>query len=146
MIGSWKLGTGNWVLETGVASYETLEVYRRSFAIQRPVHELVLTFPDYEKYDLASQMRRACKSVPALIAEGYSRRRAPRELCSYLAQAVGFANEMEVHFRTVHEPGYIAEDVLERFLSAYQTIGKQLTNLIKFWRKQAADTGPVPSP
>lgn len=126
--------------------YETLEVYQRSFAVQRPVHELVLKFPDYEKFDLANQMRRACKSVPALIAEGYSRRRSPKELCSYLAQAVGSANEMEVHFRTAHELGYIAQNVAEQFLDEYQIIGKQLTNLIKFWRKQAEDPNPVPSP
>jgi four helix bundle protein len=117
-----------------VAGYESLDVYQRAFAVQQPVHALVLKFPDYEKYDLANQMRRACKSVPAVIAEGYSRRRSPRELCSYLAQAVGSANEMEVHFKTAFQLGYISKEESERFISEYETIGKQLTNLIKFWR------------
>jgi hypothetical protein len=41
--------------------YEDLEVFRRGLALQKPIHGLVLRFPDYEKYDLANQMRRACK-------------------------------------------------------------------------------------
>ena len=81
-------------------------------------------------------MRRACKSVPALIAEGYSRRRSAKELCAYLAQAVGSANEMESHFRTAFELEYISKEDHDRFLSEYQIIGKQLTNLIKYWRAQ----------
>jgi four helix bundle protein len=119
-----------------VPGYESLDVYQRAFAMQKPVHRVVLRFPDYEKYDLANQMRRACKSVPALIAEGYARRRSPKELCTYLAQAVGSANEMEVHFRTAFELEYISKEEHDQFVADYQTIGKQLTNLIKFWRTQ----------
>jgi four helix bundle protein len=123
-----------------LGDYETLDVYQRAFAVQRPVHQLVLGFPDYEKYDLGNQMRRACKSIPALIAEGYARKRSPKELCSFLAQAIGSANEMEVHFKTAHVLGYISADELDHFLAEYQTIGKQLTNLMKFWRRAPAHT------
>lgn len=58
--------------------YRDLDVYKRSFALLGPVHTLVKTFPDYEKWDLAQQMRRAAKSIPANIAEGYALRDAPR--------------------------------------------------------------------
>jgi four helix bundle protein len=36
----------------------------------RPVHRLALKLPDYEKFDLASQLRRASKSIPANVAGG----------------------------------------------------------------------------
>ncbi len=114
--------------------YEDLEVYRRSMAMLKPVHSLVLTFPDYEKYDLASQMRRAAKSIPANIAEGYARRRSPKEFCSFLAVAMGSANEMEVHLSIARELEYAAQDQLDGLTHQYQTIGRQLNQLIKYWR------------
>lgn len=116
--------------------YEDLEVYRRAFAMLKPVHQLVLSFPDYEKYDLANQMRRAAKSVPTNIAEGYARRRSPKEFCSFLAMSVGSANEMEVHVKIMRELEYANEDVCTAMLVDYQTIGKQLTKLIQYWRAQ----------
>ena len=66
-------------MSTTIKSFHDLEVYQRGMALLRPVHDLVLTFPDYEKFDLASQLRRACKSVPANIAEGYAKRRSAKE-------------------------------------------------------------------
>ncbi len=105
-------------------SYEDLDVFKRAFAMLKPVHDLVLTFPDYERFDLANQMRRACKSIPTNIAEGYARRRSPKEFCSFLAMAVGSANEMEVHFRTARELRYIDDATHDRFMKEYQTIGK----------------------
>ena len=119
--------------------YEDLEVYRRGLALQKPVHTLVLRFPDYEKYDLANQMRRACKSIPTNIVEGYARRRSPKEFCSYLALSVGSANEMEVHFKIAKELDYVSEDEYVHFLEEYQIIGKQLTRLIQYWRSKGKD-------
>lgn len=116
--------------------YEDLEVYRRAFSMLTPVHQLALSFPDYEKYDLANQMRRAAKSVPTNIAEGYARRRSPREFCSYLAISVGSANEMEVHIKIARELNYASEALSAPMLVEYQTIGKQLTKLIQYWRAQ----------
>jgi four helix bundle protein len=116
--------------------YEDLEVYRRAFSMLKPVHALALSLPDYEKYDLANQMRRAAKSVPTNIAEGYARRRSPKEFCSFLAMSVGSANEMEVHIKIARELDYTGEDVCTAMLADYETIGKQLTKLIQYWRSQ----------
>ena len=121
--------------------YEDLDVYRRAFALQKPIHELVSRYPDYEKYGLANQMRRASKSIPANIAEGYGRRRSPREFCTYLAIAVGSANEMEVHLKTSFELDYITPGEFEHFRSEYEIVGKQLTRLIQYWSTR--DQSPV---
>ncbi len=93
---------------------------------------MVLGFPDYEKYDLASQMRRACKSVAANIVEGYARQRSPRELCSFLAISVGSSNEMEGHLKTAAAPGYVVQEEASQFIEQYEVVGKQLTRLIQY--------------
>ena len=107
-------------------------------ALQRPIHALVLRFPDYERFDLANQIRRACKSIPTNIVEGYARRRSPKEFCSFLAISTGSANEMEVHLKIAHELGYVTEEEFKHFIEEYQIIGKQLTRLIQYWRSKDA--------
>ncbi len=76
-----------------IQSYEDLEVYQRSMALVRPVHELVKRFPAYEERDRVEQMRRASRSIPSNIAEGFSRRRSAKDFKLYVAHALGSANE-----------------------------------------------------
>lgn len=114
--------------------YEDLEVYRRAFALQKPIHDLARRLPDYEKYDLASQMRRAAKSVASNIVEGYARQRSAKELCSYLAISLGSANEMEGHLKTAVLLEYMKEDERKTYGDEYEIVGKQLTRLIQYWR------------
>ena len=92
-----------------IRSFRDLEVWQRGMALLRPVHELSIQFPDYEKFDLGNQVRRACKSVPANIAEGYAKRRSAKEFRAYLANAMGSATEMEVHLEIARELGYVFE-------------------------------------
>ena len=126
-------------------SYEDLDVYRRAFAMLKPVHDLALRLPDYEKFDLANQMRRASKSIPTNIAEGYGRRRSPKEFCSFLSLALGSANEMEVHFKVALELQYIDQQTYDGFAQSYSTIAKQLSSLIRYWRSvEQAAREPLP--
>lgn len=66
-----------------------------------------------------------------------------KEFCTYLAIAVGSANEMEVHLKTSHELEleYITAEEFERLRAEYEIVGKQLTRLIQYWSKR--DQSPV---
>lgn len=114
--------------------YRDLDCYKRSFALLRPVHQLVLKFPDYEKWDLAQQLRRAAKSIPANIAEGYALRDAPRLFCKHLRIAYGSAAEMRVHFDAARELGYISPEQHADFEGRYAIVAKQLYRLWQHWR------------
>jgi hypothetical protein len=50
-----------------IHSYHDIEAFQRAMTLLRPIHRLALTLPDYEKYDLASQLRRTSKSIPANV-------------------------------------------------------------------------------
>jgi four helix bundle protein len=117
-----------------IRSYEDIEAFQRAMLWLRQVHELVLTFPDYEKFDLASQLRRASKSIPANIAEGYSKRRSTRNFKLYLANAQGSANEVVVHFQIAEALGYLSAEQTAPLIEEYRIIGKQLTKLIEVWK------------
>lgn len=59
----------------GITSFKDLEVYQNSYdAMLIVMKEIVPKLPDTEKYDLKEQLRRACKAIPRLIAEGYAKR------------------------------------------------------------------------
>lgn len=117
-----------------IQSYEDLEVYQRSMALVRPVHEVVKRFPAFEDDDLVQQMRRSAKSVPANIAEGFSKRRSAKEFKSYLAHALGSSNELLVHLTVGHELGYLDDADFADLRGRYEVVCKQLNKLIQNWR------------
>ena len=117
-----------------IRSYEDIEAFQQAMALLKPLHELTLRFPDYEKFDLAAQMRRACKSIPTNIAEGYGKKRSARDFKSYLANALGSTNELIVHLQIARTLGYISGEESESFVGDYRIVGKQLTRLLERWR------------
>ncbi|MBI4331407.1 MAG: four helix bundle protein [Chloroflexi bacterium] len=117
-----------------IKSYEDLEVYQRAMKLLVKVHLVALSFPDYEKYELASQMRRASKSIPANIAEGYGRKSSVKDFKSYLTTALGSGNEMLVHLVIARELGYMAAKEANDLIEAYDIVGKQLSKLIQNWK------------
>ena len=117
-----------------IRSYEYIEAFQRAMALLEPVHEIALRLPEYEKYDLAAQIRRACKSIPANIAEGYGRRRSAKDFKSYLANALGSTNELLVHMQIAQALGYIDGEESDALIQDYRIVGRQLTRLMENWR------------
>ena len=56
-----------------IKDYKDLEIYKRSYKLALRIHEITRSFPENEKYDLTSQIRRCSKSVPTNMAEGFGR-------------------------------------------------------------------------
>ena len=126
-----------------IRSYEDLEVYQRAMEMLPVVHRLALTFPDFEKYDLANQIRRASKSVPANIAEGYAKKRSPKEFQAFLTNAMGSAAEMEVHLKIARKLEYLSQEECNQIIGEYEIIGKQLYRLIEHWRSLDSSSPPT---
>ncbi len=109
-------------------------MFQRAMALVRPIHVLAASLPPHEASDLAQQMRRASKSVPANISEGFSRRLTARDFKLYLAHALGSANEMTVHVRIAKELEYGDPATLEALVADYRILARQLARLIQVWR------------
>jgi hypothetical protein len=67
-----RAGTG---CEQMAQSYRDLEIYRLSHRLAVEVHGASLELPKFEIYEEGSQLRRAAKSIPSNIVEGFGRRR-----------------------------------------------------------------------
>ncbi len=116
-----------------IQSYEDREVFQRSMALVRPVHEMAKRLPRHEEFDLAQQMRRASKSVPTAIAEGFSKRRTAKDFKLYLGHALGSANEMLIRLRIAHELEYFGDDDLKSLLDGYDVVCRQINKLMRVW-------------
>jgi len=116
--------------------YEKLEVYQRSMALLNDVQAIIQQLPREERYDLARQMRRAAKSIPANIAEGYARRTSSKEFARHLRIALGSANEMEVNIKVARQLGYVDAERCNEVIREYVILGKQLRKLMNYWRSK----------
>jgi four helix bundle protein len=95
-------------------SFEDLEVFKRAYRLSLEVHLESLNFPKIEQRALGDQIRRASKSIPANIAEGFGKQRqSAAEFKRFLMVAMGSADEMRVWVRYCLDLGYIDGATLE---------------------------------
>ena len=117
-----------------IRSFRDLEIYNVSFNLMIIIHKEVIKFPLIEKNNLISQMRRASKSIPANIAEGWAKRVHEKEFKKHLGSALGSANEMEVHLETAKALNYLNKSMSDNLIIKYQRLGGKISNLIKRWK------------
>ena len=116
-----------------IKSYKELEIYNRSYKIALRLHEVTKKFPESERYDLTSQIRRCSKSVPSNIAEGWGRQ-SNEEFKRFLRISLGSCNEMQVHLSFCKDLKYISQEEYEYYNSEYEKLGRMLNVSIQKWK------------
>jgi len=110
-----------------VKSFEELEVFKRAYKISLEIHKLTLNFPKMVQYGLASQIRRASKSICANIAEGFGKASiSNNEFRRFIQIAIGSADEMRVWMRYCLDLGYINKNLWLKYKQEYIEIAKML--------------------
>ena len=111
-------------------------MYQNSYHASIDIIKKIIPFlPKEEKYDLCDQMRRSCKAIPRLIAEGYAERQQRKGFQRYLIDSMGESNEMIVslsHCRDIYY-NYIDAKLSNKLIDIYDKIGRQLYNLSLVW-------------
>lgn len=116
-----------------IRSFLDLEVYKESFQLSIEIDDLLKRFPPEEKFLLVDQMKRASRSIPSLIAEGYAKRESDKEFKKFLRDALAEANEMMNHLAFAKSRKYIYVQTADDLIKRYSIVGKKLTNLRKKW-------------
>ncbi len=88
--------------------FKTLKVWQRAHRLVLAIYKATASFPEEERYGLVSQIRRACASIPANIAEGCGRS-GDAELARFSYIAMGSASELEYHLLLAHDLGMISQ-------------------------------------
>ncbi|HJU31698.1 MAG TPA: four helix bundle protein [Hyphomicrobiaceae bacterium] len=113
-----------------IESHRDLIVWQKSMDLAVTAYRLTSSFPADERYGLTSQIRRACASIPANIAEGYGRESAGA-YAQQLKVAQGSLKEFETHVELAHRIGIVDEPSLTSVLRNSQEVGKMLRSLIR---------------
>jgi len=92
-----------------IRTYHDLDVFRESYAAALDVSRLVKRFPQFEQFELASQLRRAALSIPANVVEGWGKRASTLEFKRYLQIAIGSCDETRMWLDMSKDEGYISE-------------------------------------
>ncbi len=106
--------------------YRKLDVYHLSKQFVIQVYQLLRGYPDYERYALCDQMRRAVVSIPSNIAEGAGRM-AVKERIHFYDIAYGSLTETLCQLEISKDLDYIND---EQFSSLEQTASRISMTLI----------------
>jgi four helix bundle protein len=120
-----------------IKSFQDLKIYQNLYrAMILVLTKIIIFLPQEEKFDLVSQMRRACKTGPALIAEGFTKRYQKRNWRKYIDDAIGESNEMIHHLSICidiyHQ--YVDIKLCKEIIDIYDYACRQSTNLKKTWQ------------
>jgi len=62
-----------------IKTYRDLNVFREAYQLALDVSRASRLLPAYEQFEIGKQLRRAVRSIPANIVEGWAKRVSPPE-------------------------------------------------------------------
>ena len=110
-----------------------LDVFRRAYEVSLIVHRLSHRWPKHEQYGgIADQLRRASKSVCALLAEGAGRQAgSDPEMRRYIVMALGSAEEAKLWSRYAADLGYLDPATSAAWQQEWTELARMLQGLRK---------------
>ena len=111
----------------------TLGVFRRAYALSLDVHRATQGFPKSEQYGgVADQLRRASKSICALLTEGAGRQmNSDGEFRRYVVMALGSADEAKLWCAYARDLGFAEPQTAGAWQAAYEEIARMLQGLLR---------------
>lgn len=109
-----------------------LEVYNESLRLLRKLYDLIKKLPKSE-YDTILQCKRAGKSIPANISEGFAKKSSVLEFKRFLRIAIGSSDEVITHLRTINISTPQLTTQAHELELLYKTLSKRLNKLCTTW-------------
>jgi len=121
----------------GIRTFQDLRAYQSLYKAMLVVHkDICPTLPKEEKFNLVSQMRRASKGAPALIAEGFAKRYQKKNWQKYIDDTIGESNEMIHHLSVCMDvyPNAVDVALCRETAGLYDIASRQLYRLRESWK------------
>jgi four helix bundle protein len=118
-------------------TFEDLEAYQLAREFRKTMYAVSRRLPDFEKFELASQIRRAAVSLTNNIAEGHGRYHYPDQI-KFLLQARGSLEELRDDLNVCLDENYLPPPEIE----SRKQLGLRTLNVIngygRFLRQKKA--------
>ena len=116
-----------------IQNFKDLQIYIRSKELVLRIYKITDKYPNNEKYNVISQLRRSVLSIPLNIAEGYGRM-TREEFKRFLKISLGSSNEVEALLDISKDLKYITEKEYQEINKENDEIGKMIYSAIQKWK------------
>ena len=112
-----------------VKDYKDLQIWQKGLEIADKIYSVTNNFPKSELYGMASQMKKACVSIPSNIAEGFARHHS-NEYRQFLYISLGSCAELDTQLIIANRRGYITDKELEELAEDINHESRMIASLI----------------
>ncbi|HWS54934.1 MAG TPA: four helix bundle protein [Pyrinomonadaceae bacterium] len=110
--------------------FREYKVWEKSHGLALSVYRATGAFPRDELFGLTSQLRRACASIPANIAEGCGRG-SNKDFARFLQIAMGSASELEYHLVLARDLNILRAPDFAELTARTTEVKRMLTALLQ---------------
>ena len=114
-------------------TFEDMEVYRRAREFRKAMYGVTRRLPAYEKFELASQVRRAAVSLTNNMAEGHGRYHYPDQI-KFQLQARGSLMELIDDLNICADENYLPPAEVEVLKKQAAEVHKLINGYIRYLR------------
>ena len=108
--------------------FENLDVWKKAIDLADDVYRLTREFPDYERFGLANQMRRAAVSVSSNIAEGSSRT-SKKDFARFVEISYGSTMELVSQIHIAQRQSFVPKEDARQLYRQADEIARMLSGL-----------------
>ena len=114
-------------------TFEDLEVYEAAREFRKATYAATRRLPDFDKYDLASQIRRASVSLTNNMAEGHGRYHYPDQIRFFL-HSRGSLEELVDDLNVCLDESYLSADEVTKLKEQVGAVLALITGHLRYLR------------
>jgi four helix bundle protein len=118
----------------GIKTYRDLIVWQKAMELVTLIYSETRSYPEYERFGLVTQIRRAAVSIPSNIAEGNGRSHT-NEYVRFLQIALGSVYELQTQLRISQNLKFLPMESFIDMEDKTKEIERMLTSLISKLKK-----------
>ncbi len=119
-------------------TFEDLHVYKAAREFRKGMDQVTRRLPDFEKYDLGSQIRRAAGSLTNNIAEGHERFHYPDQIRFFL-HSRGSLEELVDDLNVCLDESYISNDETGKFKEQASQVLRLINGYLRYLRTRSSE-------
>ncbi len=117
-------------------NFRNLQVWEKSHKFTLDAYQIPRHFPLDERFGLTSQIRRACASIGANLAEGCGRK-SDADMSRFVQMAMGSASQAEYHLLLARDLQFLSPADYKRLDSEVTEVKRMLSSLLSRLRANA---------